>query len=401
MFYFDFDELEALELEMSTEVCMQVAESLPEETVTEASGITSGLSEWITRGALGLVCGTRAWRQSSGASTELEAVEVASCSATDELAKSNPVKTVDPDTRNKIQQALAEAIGRRRKEAGLAEKDVGDSDLTMKIQQAVADARLRQENSEPPKELTRIEEAFSNALAGARERQQANQWHDRKSGSTYGSWWPSTAAKTGTCWNSPATDDGWDQPFQVGPKQMTKEARVQFGQACMDAKVLDDELKKVVDDAKARQSQTYAGPEHSPRTAARIQNAQMIAESRSYVAFQILKARRNAPYQLDDGKKEPIEGLVQDTDDSKDDKCQDARCVVCSPRAQDQSEALSTSAQKASLVAPTTKSPARTRKWVPVTESAAPVWKRVDCWADESDSECEAEGASPRQRGGG
>jgi len=333
------------------------------------------------------------------------------------------VKSADLQTDTKIQQALADAVRRRRKAAGLAEEKVGDSDLTTKIQQAMSEARSRKESNEP-KQLTKIEETVQKALASARERQNDpssfaafhnsswedagyysadGQWQNQskewKTGSTYGSWWPTALPTTRSNWNT--EDDGWDLPIQVTQQMnMTKQARVQLGKACMDAKVLDDELNQVLSDAKARQSQQKVSAPSEPsvpdRTAVQIQQAQMVAESRSYLANDLLQARRMAPYR-------PNPAI--EVEQSKDKGCQDDRCVICSPRGQDTKKedftVPETSHQAATAprrLRQKTATPARV--WRPVQQ--APAQAKHARWSDECDSsEGEGEGCSPRQRGGG
>jgi len=283
-------------------------------------------------------------------------IQQAASAKHDETARSEPVKAADPETTMKIQQALEEAVRRRRKAAGLAEENVPDSDLTTKIQKAVEDARLRSENSKP-QELSKFDEAVQKALVGARKRQNVpasstnlyqssaeGQWN---SGSSYGSWWPWPITSTPIANHVPVDGDGWDQPIQAGASYMTKQARIQLGRACVDAKVLDNEVKKVLDEAKARQAQTYfasAEPSMPHNAVEQIQKAQMVAESRSYLSNKFLQARRMAPYK---------------------------------PKLKDE-PAQEVAAQEVAAQA-----------------------KNIR-WADQSDdSDGEAEGASPRQRGGG
>jgi len=324
-----------------------------------------------------------------------------------EVKQHQEVKTADPETNAKFQQALEDAVRRRRKAAGLTEVHVGDSDLTMKIQQAVESARLRKENSEP-KELAKLEEKAQKALAGALERQNAPSmptnigyssqglWqNDSKtwnSGSTYGGWrsWPATRGTTDITDIAEQDGDGWDVPIKVGAPHMSKEARVQLGKACMDAKVLDEQLKKVLDAAKARQSQNYSASVPQA-TIEQIQKAQMVAESRSYVANQLLpnefiQARRMAPY-----KPKP-EG--EDMDENEADEV--AHSTGEEKIAKEEFKSPSKGARK------------RSRVWRPVQAATAQIHEVETAqpkhvrWADQSDeSEAEAEGASPRQRGGG
>jgi hypothetical protein len=311
MMFFDFDELDALE-----------APSQPAEKVTAAS----------TNAPVFVTCVEDSPAYAAFDFDELEAVEASVGTISDQAMRNDtpvkaagprtvtPVKTADPETEMKIQQALADAVRRRRKAAGLAEENVADSDLATKFQKAVEEARLRKENKEP-KELSKIEQTVQKNLAAARERQNGS--YDANSHWNSGGWWPWPLKSQETYIATDVQDgDGWDLPIQVG------------------ATKLQGQVQKALDEAKVRQSQTYFAstePSVPHSTVEQIQKAQMVAESRSYIANELLNApwkvaRRTAPYK-------------PKTDESK--------------------------------------------------------LKRAERWADQTDSDAEAEGASPRQRGGG
>jgi len=238
-------------------------------------------------------------------------------------AESQPLKTMDVETSSKIQQALADAVQRRRKEASVAEQKTGNSDLSKKIQQAMTEARLRHENKDPDKLMSaRVQKA----LAGAR---------DRQNGSLVKTW-------------QSLSPNGVEETFH-----------------------------KAI--AAARQRQ--------------VEQALRDAESRSFVAKEILKAQCMESYQPDDG---------QIQNDSQYEVCLTVPFSMYSPRGEGKPE---------ESIAQTNQT--GTQVWWANQKSTNPngMWKsfahskRVGCWADESDSEWQTElevgSASPRIIGGG